>query len=224
MNISQWPLQERPREKLLQMGAENLSDAELLAILLRHGVKGKSALDIARELYKEYDGLNGLFSLDYKNFSKIHGLGLAKFAQLKASQELSRRYLQENLKRQGKITNIEDVKEYVMSQLKGCDQEIFAVLFLDNRHRIICFEKVFYGTIHGASIYPREIVKRALYHNAAAVIFAHNHPSGIAEPSEADRSITERLIDALSLVEVRVLDHVIVAGNDICSFIEQQLI
>src|SRR3989339_203947 len=182
MNISQWPLQERPREKLLQMGAEKLSDAELLAILLRHGVKGKSALDVAREIYQTNGGLIGLFALDYQQFSKIHGLGLAKFAQLKAAQELSRRYLQEDLKRQGKITNIADVKIYILSQLKDCAQEVFAVLFLDNRHRIICFEKIFYGTIHGASIYPREIVKRALYHNAAAVIFAHNHPSGISEP------------------------------------------
>ena len=220
MNISKWPSQERPREKLIKQGASTLSNAELLAILFRHGIKGKTALDLARGLYKKYGGLTNIFSMNYAEFSQEMGLGMAKYAQIQAACELSRRYLQEQISRH-KIRDAEDVGAYLISELKHLQQEIFAVLFLDNQHRIIEFEKIFYGSIRGTSIYPREIVKRTLYHNAAAVIFAHNHPSGNVQPSEADRVTTQKLIAALHIIDVQVLDHFVVAGHQLCSLADQ---
>lgn len=220
MKISKWPIQERPREKLIKQGASTLSNAELLAILFRHGIKGQTALDLARCLYKKHGGLTNILAMDFKQFSKEMGLGMAKYAQLQAAFELSRRYLQEQINRR-KIQDAEDVGAYLISELKHLHQEIFAVLFLDNQHRIIEFEKIFHGSIRGTSIYPREIVKRTLYHNAAAVIFAHNHPSGNIQPSEADRLTTQKLISALQMIDVQVLDHFIVAGHFICSLAER---
>jgi DNA repair protein RadC len=220
MKISKWPKQERPREKLLKQGANALSNAELLAILFRHGIKGQTALDLARRLYKTRGGLASIFSMDFKQFSKEIGLGLAKYAQLQAACELSRRHLQEQLYRR-KIHHADDVSTYLISELKHHQNEIFAVLFLDNQHHVIEFEKIFQGSIRGTSIYPREMIKRILYHNAAAVIFAHNHPSGTLEPSETDRLTTEKLITALQIIEVEVLDHFIVAGSNICSLAEK---
>ena len=225
MSIREWPDAERPREKLLTRGAAALSDAELLAIFLRTGVAGSSAVDLARELIKTYGSLRRLFEAEREEFCQGRGLGTAKYVQLQAVLEMSRRYLQADLQRGESIEGVRDPRRYLATQLRHQSEEVFACLFLDNRHRLISFEKLFYGTIDGASVHPRRVVKRALYHNAAAVILAHNHPSGIAEPSRADEQITLRLREALGLIDVRVLDHVIVGdGEHTVSFAERGLL
>jgi DNA repair protein RadC len=221
--ISDWPLDERPREKLLDRGAAALSDAELLAIFLRTGTQGLTAVDLARQLLDEFGGLNPLLAACEADFCRHRGLGRAKYAQLQAVLEMARRQLFENIQRGDALCSPEDTRQYLSAELRSYPHEVFACLFLDNRHRVLTFEKLFYGTIDGASVYPREIVRRAIAHNAAAVIFAHNHPSGVAEPSAADKQITQRLKDALALIEVRVLDHMIV-GDDVVSFAERGLI
>ncbi len=223
MPITDWPEDERPREKLLLQGAGALSDAELLAIFLRTGVKGKTALDLARELLTEFNGLRGLMEADQQGFCRGKGLGTAKYVQLQAVLELSRRYLQCGLERGDAMTNPQDTANYLAAELRAHTQEVFACLFLDNRHRVISFDQMFYGTIDGASVHPREVVRRALKHNAAAVILAHNHPSGVAEPSQADISITSRLREALALIDVRVLDHFIVGDGPPISLAERGL-
>jgi DNA repair protein RadC len=215
-----WPADERPREKLLSRGSSTLSDAELLAIFLRTGVRGKSAVDLARELLDDFGGLRPLMCADQTSFCQRHGLGSAKFAQLQAVLEMAKRHLFEQLQRGDAMESPESTKNYLASQLRHYKHEVFAALFLDNRHRVIRFEELFTGTIDGASVYPREVVKKAISHNAAAVIFAHNHPSGVAEPSQADKQITRRLRDALELVDIRVLDHIVV-GDDLVSFAER---
>ncbi|MDH5391932.1 MAG: DNA repair protein RadC [Gammaproteobacteria bacterium] len=220
MSISNWPASERPREKLLQKGSAALSDAELLAIFLRTGVKGKSAVDLARELLSNFGSLRSLLCAEQADFCLHLGLGPAKFAQLQAVLEMAKRHLYEQLQRGDVLENPESTKHYLATQLRTYKHEVFAGLFLDNRHRVIKFEELFTGTIDGASVYPREVVKKAMSYNAAAVIFAHNHPSGVAEPSQADRNITQRLRDALLLVDVRVLDHIVV-GDDLISFAER---
>jgi DNA repair protein RadC len=220
MSISQWPSGERPREKLLQRGAASLSDAELLAIFLRTGLPGMSAVDLARELLNRYGSLRSLFEANQRRFCDTPGLGPAKYAQLQAVLEMVRRYLHENLRRGDALRNPDDTRNYLSAQLRGRDHEVFACLFLDTRHRVIAFEEVFRGTIDGASVHPREIVKLALAHNAAAVILAHNHPSGVSEPSQSDIRLTGRLRDALSLVDVRVLDHLIVGDGIATSLAE----
>jgi DNA repair protein RadC len=224
MGISDWPEDERPREKLLERGAGALTDAELLAIFLRTGVAGKSAVDLARELLTEFRGLKGLLSADEQSFCSAKGLGRAKFAQLQAVVEMSRRYLLEETKNRDLLTSPEAARDYLKSRLGGYPHEVFACLFLDNRHRLIEYEELFRGTIDGASVHPREVVRRALRANTAAVIFAHNHPSGVAEPSQSDLRITQRLKDALALVEVRVLDHVIIGEGAGTSLAERGLI
>lgn len=224
MSITDWPEQERPREKLLQKGAEALSDAELLAIFLRTGVAGKTAVDLARELLKEHRGLRHLLTADQKRFCQSKGLGSAKYAQLQAVLEMGRRYLQEDLEHRDSLTNPADSGHYLQARLRHHPYEIFACLFLDNRHRVIKYEELFRGTIDGASVQPREVVRRALEHNAAALILAHNHPSGVAEPSEADRRITQRLRDALALVDIRVLDHFIIGDGEPVSLAELGMI
>lgn len=224
MAITDWPSGERPREKLLQRGAEALSDAELLAIFLRTGVAGKTAVDLARELLDEYGSLRPLLEADQKRFCKSLGLGNAKYAQLQAVLEMGKRHLQETLERGISLENPEQTKAYLVSQLREYPHEVFACLFLDNRHRIIQFDKLFQGTINGASVHPREVVKQALSHNAAAVILAHNHPSGVAEPSQADQQITQRLKQALDLVDVRVLDHIIVGDGETVSLAERGML
>ncbi len=221
MAITDWPTNERPREKLLQRGPSALSDAELLAIFLRTGVKGKSAVDLARELLDQHKGLGNLLAADRASFCCSHGLGSAKYAQLQAVLEMSRRHLRENLDRGDAITNPRQTGEYLQSRLSTYPQEVFACLFLDTRHRVIEYEELFRGTIDGASVHPREVVKRALAHNAAALILAHNHPSGIAEPSQADRSITQQLKKALAIVDIRLLDHMIVGHGEVFSMAEQ---
>lgn len=222
MAITDWPLELRPREKLLAQGANSLTDAELLAIFLRTGVKGKTAVDLAHELLEDFSGLRPLFEADLIRFSQSHGLGEAKYVQLQAVLEMSRRYLDERLKRGDPLSDPESVRNFLISQLRDYPHEVFACLYLDNRHRVIKFEELFRGTIDSASVYPREVVKRALHFNAAAIIFAHNHPSGIAEPSASDERITQRLISALKLMDIRVLDHFIV-GDYITSMAERGL-
>ncbi len=221
--IKHWPADERPREKLLIRGAQALSDAELLAIFLRTGTRGKTAVDLARELLDGFNGLRALFDADEKQFCRANGLGQAKFVQLQAVLEMSRRYLQERMQRNDTLTDPEAVRIYLLSKLRDECAEIFACVFLDNRHRVIAYEELFRGTIDGASVHPREVVRRVLKHNAAAVIFAHNHPSGVAEPSQADERITHKLQEALGLVDVRVLDHFII-GDEVTSFAERGLL
>lgn len=224
LSIREWPEGERPREKLLARGAGALSDAELLAIFLRTGVRGKSALDLAQALIAEHGGLRGLLRADEPTFTRAQGLGKAKYAQLQAVLELASRHLGEGLQRGDAISSPAAMRDYLSARLRDLSHEVFVCLFLDTRYRIIRDEELFRGTLDGASVYPREVVKRALSLNAAAVIFAHNHPSGVAEPSAADRAITRRLVDALALVEVRVLDHFVVGEGAPVSFAERGLI
>ena len=224
MPISDWPEQERPREKLLSKGAASLSDAELLAIFLRTGLQGKTAIDLSRDLLTEFDSLRGIVEADSRSFCQIRGLGLAKYSQIQAAIELGKRYLQENLGEKDVLSSPNDTKNFLLAQLRAYQHEVFACLFLDNRHQIISFDEMFKGTIDGASVYPREVVKQALARNAAAVIFAHNHPSGVAEPSLADKNITQRLQEALKLVDIRVLDHFIIGDNTAVSFAELGLL
>lgn len=223
LSIKNWPVQERPREKLLSKGASALSDAELLAIFLRTGTSGFTAVDLARLLVDEFGSLKALMESDESEFCQHKGLGRAKYAQLQAVLEMSRRYMFENIQRGDVLCSPQETKEYLKAQLRSYSREVFACLFLDNRNRVIEFEILFYGTIDGASVYPREVVTMALKKNAASVIFAHNHPSGVAEPSLADEKITMRLKEALNMVDIRVLDHIIV-GDDVVSFAERGLI
>ena len=221
MAIRDWPERERPREKLIARGASALSDAELLAIFLRTGVKGLSALDLSRDLLQRFAGLSGLLSAGEAEFCSARGLGQAKYVQLQAVLELARRYLVEGLERDSVFTNPDAVKQYLQSRLAHRRQEVFSVLFLDNRHRLIATEEMFFGTIDGASVYPREVVRKAIHHNAAAAIFAHNHPSGVADPSREDIDITLQLQKALALVDVRVLDHIVVGHGVTVSMAER---
>ncbi len=224
MSITDWPEGDRPREKLLQKGAAALSDAELLAIFLRTGVVGKSAVDLARELLNRFGNLTQLFATSEADFCAVHGMGQAKFVQLQAVLEMSRRALQEQLQGGDVLNAPRAVRDYLQLLLRSREQEVFVALFLDTQHRVLAVEELFQGTLSQTSVYPREVVKRALAHNAAAVIFAHNHPSGVAEPSHADELITSILKQALALVEVRVLDHFIVAGGATLSFAERGLL
>jgi len=223
MSITDWPAEERPREKLIQRGAAALSDAELLAIFLRTGTQGKTAVDLARELLDRYGSLRALLEDDARGFCGNKGLGLAKFAQLQAVLEMARRHLRERLERGDAFTDPGSARRFLQQQLRHGEVEVFASLFLDTRHRLIEYAELFTGTIDGASVHPREVVKKALAVNAAAVILAHNHPSGVAEPSIADQQITRRLKDALALVDVRLLDHIVV-GDDCISMAERGMV
>jgi DNA repair protein RadC len=216
MAISHWPRAERPREKLVRRGAQALSDAELLAIFLRTGVAGCSAVDLARQLLVDYGSLRAILAADAKDFCRRRGLGIAKFAQLQAALEITRRHFAETLGYEDCLTRPAQTIHYLRTRLRDYDYEVFACLMLDNRNRVIAFRELFRGTIDGASVYPREVVKQALADNAAAVILAHNHPSGVCEPSQADIRITETLQRALGLVDIRVLDHVIVGDGATC--------
>lgn len=205
---------------MLARGPLALSDAELLAIFLRTGVKGRTAVDVARDLLERFGSLRTLLEADFTAFAACPGLGKAKFALLQAVLEMARRHLLETLRRDGVMNSPQTTRDYLIAKLRSYGHEVFACLFLDNQHRVIEFEELFRGTIDGASVYPREVAKRALQLNTAAVIFAHNHPSGVAEPSEADRLITRRLKDALALFDIRVLDHFIVGDGVAFSFAE----
>jgi len=220
MSIRDWPAAERPREKLLEQGAASLTDAELLAIFLRTGVTGKSAVDLARYLLSEFGSLRALLEADLTGFSQHLGLGPAKYAQLQAVLEMSRRHLAERLRRDSALESPQAVRDYLKAQLRHEPHEVFGCLFLDAKHRVLAFEVLFRGSIDSASVYPRQVVKRSLANNAAAVILTHNHPSGVSEPSQADRVLTQRLKDALALVEVRVLDHFIVGDGEPLSMAE----
>jgi len=224
MGIMEWPPEERPREKLLRLGARTLSDAELLAILLRSGTREQHVVDIARQALTELGGVTGILNSPRKSFCSVPGLGVAGYTQVQASIELARRHAFETLERGDALSSPARVRKYLSLQLGGCEHEIFAALFLDNRHRVIVFEPLFRGTIDGAAVYPREVLKQCLAANAAAVIFAHNHPSGVAEPSDADISITKKLTDALALIDVRVLDHLIIGQGVQTSLAERGLL
>lgn len=224
MAISEWPLAERPREKLILQGAGALSDAELLAIFLRTGVKGKSALDLSRELIDVFGDLRAMIRAPKQQFCQAHGLGEAKYVQLQAVVEMSKRVLSIELQRGDALNSPEQTRNFLRYELRDEPREVFACLFLDNQNRVISFERLFWGTINAASVYPREVVRRSLELASSAVIFAHNHPSGIAEPSRADQQITDHLIKALELVDIRVLDHIVVGDPDVVSFAERGLI
>jgi len=220
MSIKDWPATERPREKLLAMGASALSDAELLAIFLRTGVTGKSAVDLARHLLNQFGSLRALMAADREHFSEALGLGPAKYAQLQAVLEMGRRHLAEAMVRESALEGPKAVRQYLKAMLRHEPHEVFACLFLDSKHKVLMFEKLFTGSINSASVYPRQVVKRALANNAAAVILCHNHPSGVTLPSQADRELTHRLKQALGLIEVQVLDHIIIGEGEPLSMVE----
>ncbi len=224
MAICDWPTDQQPREKLLKNGVSILSDAELLAVFLRTGCVGKSAVDVARDLLEDFGGIRNLINADKTEFCRGKGLGEAKYAQLQAVMEIAKRHIEETLNRDHVLNSPQAVKDYLTAQLRHLDHETFAIIYLDSQHRLIGYENLFNGTIDGASVYSREVVKKCLDRNAAAVIFAHNHPSGVAEPSDADLRLTQRLIDALGLMDIRVLDHIIVGDGENASFAELGLI
>ncbi|MBI2317556.1 MAG: DNA repair protein RadC [Betaproteobacteria bacterium] len=224
MAIRDWPAAERPRERLRAFGPQGLADAELLAVLLRTGTRGASAVDLARALLLEFGSVGALLAAADGKLARVCGLGPAKRAELQAVLELARRALKEELARPGGLSSPHAVREYLRLALAGRDHEVFVALLLDAQHRMIACEELFRGTLSQTSVYPREVVKTALAHNAAAVIFAHNHPSGVAEPSSADELLTRSLKSALSLVDIQVLDHFIVAGGAATSFAERGLL
>jgi len=221
MGIKEWPGNERPRERLLARGGTALSDAELLAAIVGTGNGARDAVALAREALALAGGLRRLCELSLAEFSNLPGFGPVRYVQLQACLELSRRHLRSQLERHGPLRDPAATKAYLAAQFKSLEREVFAVLFLDTRHQVIAFETLFYGTLDAATIHPREVLRRALVHNAGAVILAHNHPSGIAEPSHADRALTRRLVDALSLVDIRVLDHLVFGDIDATSFAER---
>jgi DNA repair protein RadC len=221
MTINDWPENERPREKLLHLGAKSLSDAELLALFLRTGTRGKTAVDLGRDLLNHFGGLRELLETDTRQLASLPGMGPARATQLTAILELGQRYLDASLRRDQSLADPGQAGHYIRARLRGYPHEVFACLFLDSRYRLLAFEEMFRGTIDGATVYPREVVKRSLQHNAAAVILAHNHPSGVAEPSQADRHITEQLVKALGLMDIRVLDHFVIGDNDWVSLAER---
>lgn len=217
MSISQWPMEDRPREKLLAKGPKALTDAELLAIFLRVGRKGMDAKQMAQELIDYFGGLGPLLKADREAFCSAKGLGQAKFCQLQATLELTRRYLDEHLRADDVFTSPEKVMDYLAIQMRDNQREVFAVMLLDTRHRLIELLELFFGTLNSASVYPREVAKIALEKNAAAVIVAHNHPSGSAEPSRADVLITKRLKAALEIIDVKLLDHFVIGKGEVVS-------
>jgi DNA repair protein RadC len=224
MSITQWPEDERPRERLLKQGAAALSDAELVAIFLRVGVTGKSAVDLARDLVAKFGSLNGLFSASEKDLCAVHGMGQAKYVQLQAVLEMAKRALVEDIRLTDALASPKAVRDYLKLTLARLPHEVFVAVFLTSQNRVIEVEEIFRGTLTQTSVYPREIVKLALAHNAASVIFAHNHPSGEPHPSQADRALTKTLAEALALIDVRVLDHFIVAPGASLSFAEQGML
>jgi DNA repair protein RadC len=224
MTISQWPQTERPREKLLAKGPAALSDAELLAIFLRTGIAGKTAVDIAREQLQRFGSLGKLFAATEAAFCEGNGLGPAKYVQLQAVLEMSKRYLCENMQATDAFSSPNDVKNYLRAHFKNLSHEVFCCLYLDTQNKIIQFEQLFRGTLDSASVYPREVAKQALVQGAKSVMLVHNHPSGHAQPSQADKSITQQIKNALALLDITVLDHFIVGDPDIFSFAEHGIL
>uniref|UniRef100_A0A7C1WZJ2 JAB domain-containing protein n=1 Tax=Pseudomonas graminis TaxID=158627 RepID=A0A7C1WZJ2_9PSED len=223
MSIRDWPAAERPREKLLERGASSLSDAELLAIFLRTGVSGRSAVDLARHLLNQFGSLRALLEANLTAFSSELGLGPAKFAQLQAVMEMARRNMGEDLKRDSVLENPTQVRRYLKALLRHEPHEVFGCLFLDSKNRVQTFEVLFHGTINTAHVHARQVVKRALAHNSAGLILCHNHPSGVKDASEADIDLTRHLKQALALVDVVVLDHLIIGDGDPLSMVEYGL-
>jgi DNA repair protein RadC len=224
MSIRDWPNLERPREKLLELGPAALSEAELLAIVIRSGRRGVSALDLARNLLKESGSLRALLSAEPQDFCRHFGVGSVCYAELQAALELARRHFREALQTGPGLSCARATHQFLIAQLRDLRYEVFCCLYLDNHHRLIAFDELFRGTIDGASVYPREVVKQALARHAAAVIVAHNHPSGVAEPSQADELITRRLKEALALVDIRLVDHLIVGDGQCVSLAEKGLL
>ncbi|HKU16150.1 MAG TPA: DNA repair protein RadC [Steroidobacteraceae bacterium] len=224
MSIRQWPEGERPREKLLELGPSVLTEAELLAILLQTGVRGHSALDVARELLVEFGSLRSLLTAERVRLCEARGLGPARYVLLQASLELARRHYQELMTNGSTLIDPLAVRTFLQMRLRDLPYEVFCCLWLDTRHRVISFDELFRGTLDGATVHVREVVKQALARNAASVIVAHNHPSGVAEPSVADQMLTGRLKEALALMDVRLLDHLVI-GDGVCeSFAERGLL
>ncbi len=224
VSIRAWPRGERPRERLIERGAQALSDAELVAVLLGTGSAGANALELARQLIAHFGSLRRMLSAHRRDLLDQRGLGPARYAMLMAALELARRHYCEAMRAGPAMNAPAATRQFLTAQLRDRPYEVFCCLHLDNRHRLIHFEELFRGTIDGASVHPREIVRQALQYNAAALIFAHNHPSGVAEASQADELITRRLRDALALVDIRVLDHLIVGDNTCLSFAERGLL
>lgn len=224
MTIKSWPDAERPREKLLNQGSGALSDAELLAIFLRTGTRGATAIDIARDLLTEFGGLRPLLAASRHDLCSRKGIGDSKYVTLQAALEIGQRCLAQRLLRGEPLTSPERARVFLQGKLQDLPHEMFCCLYLDTKHRVIRFEELFRGTIDGASVHPREVVRCALKHNAAAVIVAHNHPSGVAEPSAADNALTRRLQEALAMVDVRLLDHLVVGDGEVVSFTERGLL
>lgn len=223
MSIKNWPQTERPREKLLKYGAAALSDAELLAIFLQTGTAGRSAVQIGRETITSFGSLGAVLNAGQLEFCACNGLGAARYAMLQAALEVSKRHVFETVMQGDVLSSPDQVRQYLSLHLTGLEHEVFSGLFLDNRHRVIEYRELFTGTIDSAAVYPREVVKRCLSSNAAAVIFAHNHPSGVAEPSDTDVRLTRKLVDALALIDVRVLDHLIIGQGVQTSLAERGL-
>ena len=224
MRISDWPLSERPRERLMYVGAAQLSDAELLAIFLGTGTRGRSALDVARGLLADFGSVSAVLAAEREALVRAKGFGLARYCRLAAVLELVRRGLRQEMARKDALASPGAVRDYLRLKLRDLQHEVFMGVYLDAQNRVIGDEELFRGTLTQTSVYPREVVKRALAHNAAGVILAHNHPSGVAEPSQADEALTRALRQALALVDVRVLDHFVVAGNAAVSFAERGLL
>ena len=220
MGINNWPAHERPRERLIAEGAHALSDAELLAVFLRIGVRGKTAVDLARDTMHHFGSLHAMFGASVHDFSALHGMGPAKFAQLQAVMELARRAMEEQLQSGCTLGSPQAVKDYLRVVFRNMGHESFMVLFLDVKNRLIATREMFRGTLTHTSVYPREVVKEALTYNAASVMLAHNHPSGTPDPSESDLLLTRTLMQALALIDVRILDHFVIAGHQVHSFAE----
>ena len=223
MGISDWSIKDRPRERLIDCGAHQLSDAELLAILLRIGTQRKSAVELSRDLLSQAGGLRKLLELSFDDFINLHGVGPAKYTQIQAALELSKRALLETMRKEVMLGGSQETMDFLTLQLRDRSYEVFSAIFLDTRHQVIAYRELFRGTINGASVPPREVVKESLKYNAASLIIAHNHPSGVADPSPADINLTERLSQALALVDIRLLDHIIVGEEHCLSFAERGL-
>ncbi|MDN7125583.1 RadC family protein [Pseudidiomarina terrestris] len=222
--VKNWPAQERPREKMAELGVSALSDAELLAILLGTGVRGKDVVTYARELLHAFEGIGGMLAASTKELLQQPGLGPARVMQLQVVMEISRRYLAWQLRRDEGFTQPAMVRDYLTAQLRHQQREVFVVLLLDSQHRLLKYVELFHGTINAAPVYPREIIKLVMQHNAAAVILAHNHPSGVAEPSQADQRVTDRLKNALTMIDVALLDHFVIGSGEPVSFAERGLL
>lgn len=224
MKITSWPQEERPREKLIKYGAQTLSDAELLAILIHTGVKGINAVQLAREALNQFGSIRSILNAEQSQIQNTKGFGKAKYATLMACLELNKRSFAQTMQRSGSFTKADQTSDYLISLLRDKTSEVFAMLLLDSQHQLIAYREMFKGTINSAAVYPRELVKQAIADNAAAVILAHNHPSGIAEPSQADIQITQRIKHAMQLVDVRVLDHFVIGDCTSVSFAQRGLI